>query len=148
MKDEYLTNINENLVEFTSLFHSKIGKVFRKNVAGEYRCNKNQNRSIMIIGQHGSISPSTLGKYLDMRKGSLTTLIDSLVKKNLVIREIDKDDRRRYLLSLTNEGKKYMEHEKEMFRKVIKELFEKLSDDEIKSFSENMSKIVETMKKI
>ncbi|MBS4537661.1 MarR family transcriptional regulator [Clostridium sp. D2Q-11] len=148
MKDEYLNDINENLIEFTSLFHSKISKVFRKNIDGEYRCNKNQNRAIMIIGNHDGISPSTLGKYLDMRKGSLTTLIDSLVKKNLVVRDIDNNDRRRYLLSLSSEGKKYMEQEKEKFKEVIKELFDKLDEFEIKSFSENINNVVEIMKKV
>lgn len=148
MKEKYLNEINKNLIEFTSLFHSKISKAFRKKVDGEYKCNKNQNRAIMIIGNHNSISPSTLGKYLDMRKGSLTTLVDSLAKKNLVKREVDKNDRRRYLLSLTYEGIEYMEHEKEIFKNVIKELFEKLDEKEIESFSENMNNVNETMKKV
>lgn len=148
MKETYLANINKDILEFTNLFHSKISKVFRKNMNTKYRCNKNQNKAIMTIGKNNNISHSTLGKYLDMRKGSLTTLIDSLVEKKLVLRELDNKDRRRYLLSLTNEGKEYMKSEQKVFKKSIYDLFEKLDENEIKLFSENINEIVEIMKKV
>ncbi|MBS4536360.1 MarR family transcriptional regulator [Clostridium sp. D2Q-14] len=148
MKETDIDDINKNMLEFNNLFHSKISKVFRGNMDNKYRCNKNQNKAIMTIGKYDNISPSTLGKYLDMRKGSLTTLIDSLVEKNLILKEMDNNDRRRYLLSLTDEGKKYFENQREIFKNSIHTIFGKLNEDEIKIFSENMNKIVEIMKKV
>jgi DNA-binding MarR family transcriptional regulator len=56
-------------------------------------CNKNQSMAIMIIGKAEKIMPSALSKFINMEKGSLTTLIDSLEEKNFVIRSSDPNDR-------------------------------------------------------
>lgn len=147
MKDN-LTDINDNLLEFTALFHSKIGKIFRTTDYKEYHCNKNQNRAIMILGRHKYLSPSTLGNYLGMRKGSLTTLIDSLIEKDLVSRKSDEKDRRRYLLSLTEKGESYMKYQKDVFNDATKILYENLNKKEIESFSKSMEIVVDLMKKM
>ncbi len=42
----------------------------------------------MIIGRNGKISPTILGKCMDMEKGSITSLVDSLENMNLVYREM------------------------------------------------------------
>ncbi|MGO1369951.1 MAG: MarR family winged helix-turn-helix transcriptional regulator [Senegalia sp. (in: firmicutes)] len=143
-----LTHTNNNLLEFTALFHSKIGKIFRTTDYKEYNCNKNQNRAIMTLGRHKELSPSTLGNYLGMRKGSLTSLIDSLIEKELLTREIDKKDRRKYLLSLTEKGENYMKYQKEIFDDAMKILYENLNEKEIENFSSSMELIVDLMKKM
>lgn len=148
MKDKEMTNINDNLLEFTALFHSKIGKIFRSTDYEDYNCNKNQNRTIMTLGRHKYLSPSTLGDYLGMRKGSLTTLIDSLIEKDLVSREIDEKDRRKYLLSLTTKGEKYMEYQKNLFYDAMEVLFQNLDEEETKNFSKSMENVVCLMKKM
>lgn len=148
MKDKELSSINENLLEFTALFHSKIGKIFRTTNHKSYHCNKNQNRTIMILGRHKYLSPSTLGKYLGMRKGSLTTLIDSLIEKDLVSRKIDPNDRRRYLLSLTEKGENYMQYQKSLFNDAMKVLFQNLNEEETKKFSKSIKNVVELMTKV
>ncbi len=147
MDEKNLNEICDNLFEFVSLFFHKFGNVFRKK-NGIYKCKKNQNRAIMIIGRHGKITPTNLGKYLDMCKGSLTTLIDSLEKMNLITRKIDEKDRRKTWLYLTDKGKKYTEKKKNEFRQNILKLFDSLDEKEIEEFVKNIKTIVKIMKKI
>ncbi|MGF7058020.1 MarR family winged helix-turn-helix transcriptional regulator [Brassicibacter mesophilus] len=147
MKEQNLKQINNLFFEFFPLFHQKLGPVFHKHNE-DNKCNKNQNKAIMLIGRHNKITPSKLGKYLDLRKGSLTTLIDSLEKMNLVEREIDPSDRRKTLLHLTSQGKEYLKLRNLEFEQNLINLFDKLSEKEIEDFAYSLKQVVNTMKKI
>jgi len=48
---------------------------------------------------------NTIGRRIDLTSGSITTAIDRLEKRGLVVRELDETDRRARLISLTEEGK-------------------------------------------
>lgn len=147
MNDEKAKEIYNNLFEFVSLFHRKFGASFRHGT-NKYNCKKNQNKAIMIIGRYGRITPTNLGKFLDMRKGSLTTLVDSLEKLNLVARKVDEEDRRKTWLYLTDEGKSYLENKKKEIEKTVISQFSKLKDEEIDLFLKNIKEIVDILKKI
>ncbi|QIB27995.1 MarR family winged helix-turn-helix transcriptional regulator [Caloranaerobacter azorensis] len=147
MNEEKIKEIYSNLFEFVSLFHRKFGASFRHGT-DKYNCKKNQNRAIMIIGKHGKITPTDLGKFLDMRKGSLTSLVDSLEKLNLVVRKVDKEDRRKTWLHLTDEGKSYLENKKKEIEKAVISQFSKLNNEEIDLFLKNIREIVDIFKKI
>jgi len=102
----------------------------------------------MIIGKREKITPSALGKHLDMQKGSLTTLIDSLEEMNLVSRAPDPNDRRKTLLQLTKEGEDYRQLKMEEFKKNLVILFDSLPEEEIEDFAKNLENIVNTIKKV
>ncbi len=102
-----IENIRYDLVKFVSLFHRLFTPPVFKGEINEYNCTKNQSRAIMIIGRNGKISPTILGKCMDMEKGSITSLVDSLENMNLVYRENDLEDKRKTWIQLTEEGKAY-----------------------------------------
>lgn len=141
-------NIRHDLIEFMSLFHKLFRPTFKKETDDKYRCNKNQIRAIMIIGKYEKISPSVLCRYMDMEKGSITTLIDSIEKMGLVTRKNDPNDKRKIWIQLTKEGEKsFVEHEKK-FISQIEELFSTLPKDEVYKFSYNLSTIVKILNKV
>lgn len=147
LKEENLSQIYTNLREFMSLFHQKFDPIYRKDDDIKYKCNKNQIKVIMLIGKKERTS-TELGKCLDMRKGSLTTLIDSLEKKHLVFRESDKDDRRKTWIYLTAEGKNYLEQKKQQMKYDIMQLFDSLTEKEQNEFKDSMETIVNILKKL
>lgn len=147
MNNEKAKEIYNNLFVLVSFFHRKFGASFRRGT-NKYNCKKNQNKAIMIIGRYGKITPTNLGKCLDMRKGSLTTLVDSLEKLNLISRKVDKEDRRKTWLYLTEEGKLYLEEKKKEIEETVIKEFSKLSKEDIIKFYKNIKEIVDIMRKI
>lgn len=57
-----------------------------------------------ILWEKSSISQQNIADIIQKDKNSVTKIIDSLEKKNLVIRLVDKNDRRINKIELTEEG--------------------------------------------
>ena len=114
--------------------------------------NQNINRSefIALISISGNEKKSMgeLCSSVDLKSGSLTTLIDNLIEKGYVERKFDKNDRRKVIVQLTTKG--------ENFTKIIKKSFEdntlikteKLTVKENQDLFEAISKIKEITAKL
>ena len=60
---------------------------------------------IFLLHHKGQSSPEEIALVFGMPKTNVASVIDRLVSKKLVSRHEDTSDRKRYLLSLTDEGK-------------------------------------------
>ena len=141
-----IENIKYDLVKFISLFHRLFTPVFKGEI-DHYNCTKNQSRAIMIIGRNGKISPTVLGKCMDMEKGSITSLMDSLENMNLAYRENDLDDKRKTWIQLTEEGKSYFLKQEDNFSKQLEKTLNPLTEEEIMEFSHSLGTLVKIMEK-
>jgi DNA-binding MarR family transcriptional regulator len=110
--------------------------------------NNSQMMAIMIIGKAGTITPTSLSKLINMEKGSLTTLIDSLVEKNFVLRSGDLNDRRKVLLSLTSKGMECMNTIQEQSRERMAYMVAGLDEIEIDQMHTSLKTLLEIFKKI
>ena len=63
-----------------------------------------QFRTMRILRHHPDISLSHLAEHLDITHASASTLIDVLVKHNMVSREYSAIDRRKIMIKLTEHG--------------------------------------------
>ncbi len=147
MSEVKLKELYPLFLEFLPLFHQKVSCAFHKN-CDDYKCNKNQHKTIMVIGNMGKITPTMLGKYLDLKKGSLTSLIDSLERMNLLERDIDPHDRRKTLLKLTEEGEIYFKSKNEELEAKLQHMFEVLTEDELDTFINSLKNVVDTLKSL
>lgn len=67
--------------------------------------------AIEALGQYGSMNMKSLSEKLGVTTGTTTVTVDRLEKKEYALREPVKEDRRMYLISLTEKGQKaYREH--------------------------------------
>ena len=148
MLDKTIKNIRYDLIKFMSLFHRLFTPAFKRKVDDKHNCTKNQIKAIMILGRAKKISPTILGQCMDMEKGSITSLIDSMEVMNLVSREDDLMDKRKTWIQLTKEGETYYVKQEEKFIKRIEELFITLSEEEIDEFSKSLKNIVEILEKV
>lgn len=148
MKEENLKHIYVGLLEFSSLFHQKISPILNEDVFSKYTCNKNQNKALIILGRKEKITPSMLCKCLDMRKGSLTTLLDSLENMNLIFRQTDENDRRKTWVFLTEEGKNYVESQMQQYKNVITPIINSLEDEDIGNLANSIKSVIDIMKKL
>jgi len=93
--------------------------------------NKTANKAIHFIKREGEVMPSNLAKYLEIKKSSATSLIDSLEAEGLVYRKDDPSDRRKTLLGLTENGLKRSEYMVDKMCSVASECMSDLSDEDI-----------------
>ncbi|SMD32642.1 DNA-binding transcriptional regulator, MarR family [Reichenbachiella faecimaris] len=61
---------------------------------------------LKVLFQQGAMAQNNLAFITNRDKTSLTRLINTMEKKNFVIRSVDKNDKRIKLVSITEEGKK------------------------------------------
>ncbi|MEW9122598.1 MAG: MarR family transcriptional regulator [Thermotaleaceae bacterium] len=148
MGDKNLKEINQGLMEFSALFHRKFGHVFHSSSQGEHTFTKSQNKTMMILGDIEKITPTLLGKCLDMKKGSLTTLLDGLEAMDMIYRQPDEGDRRKTWIQLTDKGKEYMLAKRAEIEKTIMRSFSSFEEEEIEAFAMHIKAIVATMSKI
>lgn len=148
MKEEKIKEIEQLFLEFFPLYYKKFSAVFRENDKPGLRCTKNQKRAILLIKNHEGITSTELGQCLDMRKGSLTTLLDSLAEMGLVQRIPDEADRRRVLLYLTAAGNDYFTEMMAKHEQLFLKLFTKLPTDELEECLDGLKKVVGKIKKI
>lgn len=148
MKDKYVDNIATLFKDIGPLFEKNFRKAFHKSEELPGECTKSQNRVISIISHRGKMIPSELGKAIDMRKGSLTPLIDGLEEKGLIIRIRGEKDRRKTWLQLTEEGEKYAKLLDEHFKQVVGIVFENATEEEKKDFEESMGTIIRILEKL
>lgn len=72
----------------------------------------NDMHIIAAIGLHSAKNMTTVAKALSVTVGTLTTAVNSLVKKGYVQRVRSEDDRRVVLISLSETGEKVFLHHK------------------------------------
>lgn len=145
MEKGRLEEIHKLYFSLIPLFYKCKTFYIDKNRAGEM-CNKNQAMAIMIIGKSEKITPTALSKFINMEKGSLTPLIDSLEEKKLVIRSNDPNDRRKVLLSLTSDGIELMKTIEEQSQKGLELMIANLNDTEIDQMHDSLKTLVSIMK--
>ncbi len=87
----------------------------------EYCVSPAESIIIRRLCEKDNLTQKELAKDTYFKQSSLTLLIDRLEKKGMVERRAKKNDRRAYLVCITNEGKKLEQILKDASRKVEEE---------------------------
>jgi MarR family transcriptional regulator, organic hydroperoxide resistance regulator len=74
---------------------------------------------LIVLWKKHQVNQQEIANRVQKNKASLTPLIDSLVKKKLIIRSEDPGDRRNKIISLTRTGQQY----KKKFAPMITEIY-------------------------
>ena len=109
---------------------------YLKQYSGLYDVNKTQLRALVFMKNYGEISMTELCAKLNIEKGSLTSMIDDLSKKVYVYREKNLKDRRKYMIVITEEGKKIAADFTEKLSNDLEAKFFKLDTDEREKYLE------------
>ena len=112
-------------------------------------CNEKENRivsgfgvsiveakSLRKMNDFESLTVNQLAHELHLTSSRITRIIDNLVEKELVSREIDAQDRRVYNLSLTEKGKKLTGELIESYKKVHSEILQNIPEEHHKKMIE------------
>ncbi len=100
----------------------------------------NQSEVLLVLGQYAPISLKALGELIICEEKSPSRLVQSLIRKGLICKEVSKDDKRSTLLSLTSAGRDLLPHLEEQEALFNHLLVEKISHLEL--FSDSLKEFV------
>ena len=86
---------------------------------------------IATLGNTNGLSMGEIGENTLITKGTLTGVIDRLIQKQLVIREVPEDNRRNVMVQLTPKGQQIFEQSFPSHIAHLKERFDRLQPTEI-----------------
>jgi len=134
----------ENILGFMHYFmHSIRVQDYRPWV--QIELTKEQLRVIFLLYHKGQSSPGEIALAFGVPKANVTSVIDRLVNKGLVSRHENPSDRRRYLLSLTDEGKNRVVRLREIRIATITRVLERMPDDALDSLVEGFGALTKAL---
>lgn len=145
---EFARELHSLLIEFTGLYHQKIFCAFRSLEGSDLRLKKNQDKIVAFLYQGGQVTPSVLSRKLDLEKGSLTTLLDSLEEMGFVVRQGDPRDRRKTLVSLTDRGRAHMEKVIARHQEILLNILKKLERRDVEELIASLKRAVEILRRL
>lgn len=121
--------LNDVLVSF---FYEILELEEKAIITDEFRDISNNDMHIIeAIGLGNESTMSAVARKLRITAGSLTTSMNSLVKKKYVERRRSEQDRRIVYISLTEKGRKAYFHHENFHRQLVNAAIERLSEEEI-----------------
>ncbi len=102
----------------------------------------NDMHIIDAIGIDAPKSMSTVAAKLSVTVGTLTIAINNLVKKDYVLRNRSRQDKRVVLISLSKKGIKAFKHHAGFHEEMIRAIIKDFSDDEVELVVKALSNLV------
>jgi DNA-binding MarR family transcriptional regulator len=100
---ERLARISPHLMVLTGFFHGVVRSV--PGAGADVRTNVVRYHILKCLGRKGPHHPTEISGLLQVKKNTLSELLDRMVRDGLVKREFASDDRRKILLGLTAKGR-------------------------------------------
>ncbi|MDA3958909.1 MarR family transcriptional regulator [Oceanispirochaeta sp.] len=86
-------------------FNYLLMKDFRPECLENLKLNKTNGKTLMVLFRKGSRTMSELVQHMNIEKGSMTSVVDHLIQRDLAVRERDQMDRRRVIINLSEDGR-------------------------------------------
>ncbi len=96
---------------------------------------------VIIINRNPGINQTQLAKSAQKDKAAVTRMLDLLSKNGYIKRENHEKDRRTYRIFLTKKGKDVFDRTLPLSELAEQNMFQDLSDDEIKNMMSSLTKI-------
>lgn len=138
----------ENKLENEYIELSEIMDILRISMKKLSKCDKNPFRKIEfrflhIIKENNGISMHDLGEELGVTKPRITAITSKLLENSLVYIDIDKKDKRKKILKLTEKGNEAIRAFKNEHKKFFIKILSIYDKDEINQLKNLMNKMID-----
>jgi DNA-binding MarR family transcriptional regulator len=117
----------QNLIHYAAEKHSEMMERMSRDMKGEPFV-------LAQLSHHGTMTPSELAAGLRSSSARISAVLSSLEKKGLITRDIDREDRRNILVSLTDAGQAQGKKRHEEMHSAICWIFEQMGERKTKQF--------------
>lgn len=108
-------------------------------------CSKNEIFALLFVYRQKQVNMSEIAEYMNIPLNTVTGVVSRLEKKHLVRRERSEEDKRVVTISLSEEGKGFMEHEVMELGSHFTRVMEKFSEEEKKTLFGMADKIFDVL---
>lgn len=129
MEKDTVFDIVHQMDIFTNNVMIKWNKKFNENLGVSHVLTLN------YINNNQNARPSEIARELGLTPPTVTILVNKLVKKELVVRQLDDSDRRIITLVITDKGKETLVRASSVGHELRRELFTKLTEQEKEQLS-------------
>ena len=106
---------------------------------------REQLRIMFLLSFRGRSSPGEAAASLGVPRANVTSIIDRLVERGLISRQENPDDRRSYIISLTEEGKSQVERLREIGASKIRGVLERMPDNALISLQIGLEALIKAL---
>lgn len=147
--EEKRVNTYKTINEILVLLFNEIWELEGKAIiTDEYRDITNNDMHIIEAVGLGEGKPmSAIAKKLNVTAGTLSTSMNSLVKKGYVVRKKSEVDRRVVLIQLTEQGQKAYHHHEEFHHEMVDAVIKSLDKDEIPTLLKTLHSLTDFFRK-
>ncbi|WP_019228654.1 MarR family winged helix-turn-helix transcriptional regulator [Sedimentibacter sp. B4] len=119
--------------------------VLEKNDASCCEVSLAQCHAIVEIGRKGKISLVDLASMLGLDKSTMSRTINNLVESNLVIRDVDMENRRYVIIQLTEKGSSVFRNIEESMDEYYKCIFNSIPENKRSQVIESLQLLKEAV---
>lgn len=95
-----------------------------------------------MISFEGPTKVARLAERMEVKPSATTVMLDRLEQSGFIVREMDKNDRRAVIVSLTPKGKDVLKQVKKESNEILSRFLSVLSDDELETFTHLYEKLI------
>ena len=123
------------------------GRIFDKMLKDNEITDLNtaQGRIIFSLWQKDNVSIVELTRLTALGKTTLTSMLERLEQIGYIVREPDKEDKRKIVVSLTKKSKKLRDKYEDVSRQMINLFYKGLSEEEIDVFEGTLNYILDNL---
>lgn len=100
---------------------------------------------IDLLWNEGDMSQQQLADLMHKDKNSVTTLVDAIERKGLVVRRQNANDRRSNTVTLTEKAKEIKQESKRKGISILDRMLEGISEEELRAFLDTLRKLNRNM---
>lgn len=115
------------------------------HVLQEFELTRNHWVVLACLWQQDGLPASSISAHIQQEGGTVTGVLDRMVKRNLIKRRRDRADRRVVRIWLTDQGKELAQTLPPLISNLFKCMFAELSPEDVKEFRQLIDKVIEAM---
>lgn len=129
------------------MFMSDISTIFRKmRVSAELSMNHldigfPEQLVLMVLKAHGSSNQESIAAKLSIDKGAVAKTVAKLEAKELIVREVNPDNKREKLVALTPAAAEIVEAMRRQYGELEQTMFAGLKPEEVESLCSHLSRV-------
>ena len=134
--------LHQTLTYRLHLLHKLSDQESQKRYAERVGLSLSEGRCLASIGTFAPLSVNDLAKAANVNKAQASRAAQSLVEQGFVIKQLDPNDKRGVVLSLTPTGENYWHKTIQLISERNDEIFSSLSPDELTVFSQLLDRLI------
>ncbi|WP_127959823.1 MarR family winged helix-turn-helix transcriptional regulator [Serratia microhaemolytica] len=123
---------------------SAVGRVTRQcaTTLADFQLPEGQFIALLLLRHYGSLKPSDIAEKAGLTRSGITSVLDSLEARDLIQRHHQRDDRRSWLIDITETGSLLLDELLPHHLTGLLQLTAKFDDEDVQSLQRLLSKLL------